>query len=80
MPIFEFKCLACGEVLELLVMNNDEEVEMKCKKCDSNNLEKLMSTASHSVSSGSGSPGPSVETKKCASGSCHTYNIPGPTR
>ncbi|MBW1749046.1 MAG: hypothetical protein JRJ34_11895 [Deltaproteobacteria bacterium] len=30
MPIYEFKCLKCEEFIELLVMNKDEEIELKC--------------------------------------------------
>ena len=33
MPIFEFKCLKCEEFIEMLVMNQDDEVELKCPKC-----------------------------------------------
>ncbi len=80
MPIYEFKCLKCGEFIEHLIMNNEDECELKCKKCDSTNLERVMSTTSFSMGNGAGAgknTGSSVETKTCASGSCHTYTIPG---
>ena len=84
MPIFEFKCLQCGEVLEILIMNNDDQHELKCKKCNSEEMEKIINTTSYNMGIGSSSEGkssgPSVETKTCGSGSCHTYNIPGYTR
>lgn len=80
MPIFEFKCLKCGEYLEILVMNKDEELEMKCSKCGAMELERILSTTSYSMAAGGGAgqSGASKETKTCSSGSCTTYNLPGP--
>ena len=82
MPIFEFKCLDCDEYLEILVMNKQEEVEIACPKCGSGNLERILSSTSHTVAGGgSGEPagsGASTQTRTCSSGSCTTYTIPGP--
>jgi len=44
MPIFEFRCLECGEVFEELVLGSNAEVF--CKKCHSCSLEKLISAVS----------------------------------
>ncbi|MEA1900768.1 MAG: FmdB family zinc ribbon protein, partial [Thermodesulfobacteriota bacterium] len=35
MPLYEFKCLKCQTYFEMLVMNKDEEVELKCPECKS---------------------------------------------
>ena len=79
MPIFEFKCLDCEEFIEILVMRKTDEVEMKCKKCGSGNLERTLSTTSHTVKEGaSAASGASAQTRSCSSGSCTTYTIPGP--
>jgi putative FmdB family regulatory protein len=82
MPIFEFKCLKCNEFFEVLVMNNqNDQMEMKCPKCRSEEFERVLSTTSHTI--GSGGPqkqGVSVQNRNCSSGSCTTYEIPGPTR
>ncbi len=80
MPIFEFKCMKCNEYIELLVMNKDEEVEMKCTKCGSNELERILSTTNYAMhGGGSGEKSqPSAQTRTCSGGSCTTYNIPGP--
>jgi len=79
MPIYEFKCLKCNELFELLVMNNDEETELVCPKCKSEKFERVISTTSHVMGSGSGQESKAtVESKKCSSGSCTSYDIPGP--
>lgn len=80
MPLYEFRCLNCQELFELLVMGESDQAEMKCPHCDSSNFEKVMSTASYSMSGGRG-PGTAarVQSRTCSGGSCTTYDIPGPT-
>jgi putative FmdB family regulatory protein len=81
MPIYEFKCLKCQEYMEILVMGaNDDQVEMKCTKCGGVELERILSTTSHSISSGQGAPQASAQTRTCSSGSCTTWDLPGHTR
>ena len=81
MPIYEFKCLGCGEYFEILVMQTEDRVEMKCPRCGDENFEKIMSASRYAMGSGSGAnPGVSSKTRTCSSGSCTTYEIPGPTR
>ncbi len=78
MPIYEFKCLKCEEYFEMLVMNTEDQVEMKCPKCESENFERILSTMSYAMGSGPGeSAGVSSQTRNCSSGSCTTYEIPG---
>ena len=79
MPIYEFKCLKCEEFFEILVMNKDENVEMKCPECDSPDFERVISTTSHTINASSGGQtGATSQTRTCSSGSCTTYTIPGP--
>lgn len=83
MPIYEFQCADCGERKEILFRNNDEKVEMKCEKCGSENLQRVLSSTNFSVSgggSGTASSGATASTHKCSGGSCTTYDIPGPSR
>lgn len=81
MPIYEFKCLKCEEFIELLVMNKDEEIELKCPKCKCEELERVLSSTSYSMADGSGkSPGVKSQSRTCGSGSCTTYEIPGHAR
>ena len=81
MPIYEFKCMDCDKYIEILVMNKDEEVEMKCPDCGSMNLERILSHTSHVMGFGSGDgQGATAKTRNCSTGSCTTYDIPGHSR
>lgn len=82
MPIYEFKCLKCQEYIEILVMgSNDDAVEMKCSKCGSQDLERILSTTSFTMASGGGAKaGAAAQTRTCSSGSCTTWNLPGHSR
>ena len=83
MPIYEFKCLKCEEYMEILVMGaEDNQVDMKCRKCGSEELERILSTTSYSVAGGGGAAksGPSTESRTCSGGSCTTWNLPGHSR
>lgn len=81
MPIYEFKCLECEEFIELLVMNKEEEIELKCPHCKCEELERVLSSTSYSMADGSGKgKGVKSQTRTCGSGSCTTYEIPGHTR
>lgn len=82
MPIYEFKCMDCDQYLEILVMKKEDEVELVCSHCGSGNLERILSTTSHTMTGGgagkAGSGEASAQTRTCSSGSCTTYTIPGP--
>ena len=81
MPIYEFKCLKCEEFIELLLMNKDDEIELQCPSCKSEDLERVLSATSYSMGNGSqAKQGVTSQTKTCSAGSCTTYDIPGPTR
>ncbi|MEM5789873.1 MAG: zinc ribbon domain-containing protein [Syntrophobacteraceae bacterium] len=46
MPLYEYRCLDCGNVFEQLVFGNSEPAE--CPKC-SGKIEKMMSTFSFDI-------------------------------
>jgi putative FmdB family regulatory protein len=77
MPIYEFKCLKCNECFEILFTSTQETAELKCAKCDSQDVERVLSSTNFSVSSGGGT-GATTQTRTCSSGSCSTFDIPGP--
>ncbi len=82
MPIYEFKCLKCEEYFELLMMNQNEELDLKCPKCKSEEFERVVSTTNYAMGdSGSGkNQSVSSNTRTCSAGSCTTYEVPGHTR
>jgi len=80
MPIYEFKCSACNEYFEILVTGKEEDVEMSCPKCKSAEFERVLSTTNYMMGSAVGSSGIKTENRKCSSGSCTTYEIPGLTQ
>ena len=80
MPIYEFKCMNCNELNELLVINNDEEKIMGCPKCKSKDFERVISVANHWMGTGSSQKSTgNIQNRTCSSGSCVTYDIPGQT-
>ncbi len=81
MPIYEFKCLKCQEFFELLVINNDDEAELQCPKCNSKEFERVLSVTNFATGPGTGgNQGSAVTNRTCSSGTCTTYDIPGHTR
>lgn len=45
MPIYEYQCKNCDHCFERLVFAADEAAGVKCPKCDSPRVDKLMSCA-----------------------------------
>ncbi|HBZ55517.1 MAG TPA: zinc ribbon domain-containing protein [Syntrophobacteraceae bacterium] len=82
MPIYEFRCVQCGNVQEILVSSSNTEVEMKCEQCQGEVLERILSCVSYTMGSSSGeATGPKVTNKTCGPGkSCTTIDLPGYTR
>ncbi len=52
MPIYEFKCSKCEEFFELLVMKTDDELELRCPKCKSEEFERVLSATSYAMGAG----------------------------
>lgn len=52
MPLFDYLCLDCGKITEILVTTAEDKPE--CSACSSFSLKKLLSA--HSSLSGSGNP------------------------
>ncbi|MBW2063081.1 MAG: zinc ribbon domain-containing protein [Deltaproteobacteria bacterium] len=77
MPIYEFRCLACNEIFELLFRSDNDEQEMKCPHCQGEELERVLSRTNYLISGSSRESEVNVSTKDCASGSCGTIEIPG---
>ncbi|MHB8158170.1 MAG: FmdB family zinc ribbon protein [Desulfocucumaceae bacterium] len=79
MPIYEFRCLECGNVFEKLFVKPDEKAEISCPKCQSESFERIISSSNYVMGAGKSGKRPSVTTKSCGSESgCTTLEIPGP--
>ena len=79
MPIYEFRCLKCNNIFEILFTSSEDAREMKCAHCGGEDIERVMSATSFKVSSSSPSaPATASAThKQCGDGSCSTLEIPG---
>ncbi|MGM0418522.1 MAG: FmdB family zinc ribbon protein [Thermodesulfobacteriota bacterium] len=79
MPIYEFRCLECKEIFEVIVVAGNDEEEIKCSHCGAQTFERVLSSG-NIASSGSPQPGQSSskQERTCSSGSCTTYTVPGP--
>jgi putative FmdB family regulatory protein len=81
MPIYEFRCTQCGDIQEILVGSSTSSVEMKCRQCQGESLERVLSRVSYTMGGSSGGTGPSATTKTCGPGkSCTSIHLPGHTR
>jgi putative FmdB family regulatory protein len=81
MPIYEFRCLACNQCFEILIMKKDETIETQCPKCGSEDFERVLSKTCYAMGSGEGKQaGVSAQSRSCSAGSCTTWDIPGHTR
>ena len=73
MPIYSYVCKECGHNFDLLVGVVSEKIELKCEKCNSKNIEKLLGSfnvgnfAGKSLSSAN-----SCSTGTCTTGICPT--------
>ena len=80
MPIFEFRCLDCNECFETLMLKNDEEVELRCPKCASEELERILSKTCYAMAGGGEKEGGASQSRTCSGGSCTSWEIPGHSR
>ena len=81
MPLFEFRCLNCNECFEILVMKQEEQVELRCPKCKSEEFERVLSVSCHTMGGETSKDGGArSQTRSCPGGTCTTYDIPGHSR
>jgi putative FmdB family regulatory protein len=79
MPIYEFRCLSCGELFELLFVSTSEPMEVRCPHCGGEGGERVMSVVqSHGSQKGGSQPQP--VTRSCPGGTCSSFTLPGHTK
>ncbi len=54
MPLYEYRCQACGDTFETLRGSHDKDADVECPQCGEKQAEKLISTCS--VAKGESSP------------------------
>ena len=68
MPLYEYECENCGEVVEILWRSEEDEKGMKCSVCGSSELHRKLSA--FSAGTGSSSFGRSGSAGSCPTGTC----------
>jgi len=66
MPIYSYVCKDCSEKFDLLVGVTLEKTELKCKKCNSENIQRTLS----SFNVGNSSSKTSFSGSSCPTGTC----------
>ena len=77
MPIYEFKCVNCNKIFELLAVKSEDSVNISCPHCKGEHLERVMSRVSINASGSDRGHSPSVTERSCSGGSCQTITLPG---
>ncbi len=85
MPIYEFVCQECKNLVEFFIKNPKEEVALRCSSCGSSELQRVISRCNSTICDrGKGetgsAPKKSLEERSCPSGTCSTLTLPGHTR
>lgn len=81
MPIFEFRCLDCGNIFEKLFFASDEQVDIRCPDCQSFSFERVVSRTNYALAPGPGGKKAKYTTKSCGpSSQCMTLDLPGHSR
>ena len=57
MPMYEYRCKTCGKLFEKLRRLNDADRDIDCPECESEDVERLISTFATSGSGCAPSPG-----------------------
>lgn len=50
MPIYEYECFSCRSAFQCLVMNKEEVGALRCPKCGSKDMKRLISRVHHHAS------------------------------
>ncbi len=77
MPIFEYQCKRCDAVFDCILMKPDEKKDLKCSKCGSTDLKKLVSRVRYMAGPGADDLASNVEEKMLRS---IGGNVTGKTR
>jgi putative FmdB family regulatory protein len=68
MPVYDYKCQKCGLVFEMFLRSMSAAASVKCEKCGSSKVEKMVSCCA--ISSGGKSEGAGSSKSSHSCGSC----------
>ncbi len=80
MPIYEFRCIRCGQVFEKLFTPKEKNIDISCPHCKSEIVERVVSRTNYVMGLPKGSKKPKITQRSCAGGSCFSIDLPGPTK
>jgi putative FmdB family regulatory protein len=74
MPIYEYRCLQCGEISEIFLRSLEGQ-NVQCSVCGSDKLDKLLS-ASYTLKTGVSTPGTTCcgRAERCQTSPCSSDN------
>lgn len=74
MPIYEYKCMDCGEIFERLTGVGSRDEAVTCKHCGSDRVERILSASFFSIKSGMPRGGKTCcgKDERCATPPCST--------
>jgi putative FmdB family regulatory protein len=77
MPIYEYKCMDCGEVSEILTGMGSRHERATCKHCGSGQVERILSASFISVRGGMQKAGTTCcgRTERCDTPPCSTDGV-----
>ncbi|MGD2295579.1 MAG: zinc ribbon domain-containing protein [Candidatus Aminicenantes bacterium] len=67
MPIYSYRCSDCEEQFDLLVGVTSEKAELKCQKCGSTNIKRILTAFSVHANTSESS---------CSTGTCMPVSCP----
>ena len=74
MPIYEYRCNQCGKISEILIGVSSGSEMLACKYCGSNDLIKILSVSSFTVTDSGRVPGTTCcgREERCNTPPCET--------
>jgi len=72
MPVYDYKCRKCGAVFEKFLRSLAAADSVKCEKCGSSRVQKLVSCCAISSGGKNGSAAASKSSHSCGSCSSHS--------
>ena len=49
MSVFEFHCIRCGNIFEELFKNSNDRFEIKCPKCNDDNIVQIVNSVNYPI-------------------------------